>query len=179
MMENNAQCRTLCEVTVSADEARFINDRISEDYALNWLIDGLPAAEMKVDTRTQELFFDMGFNLGNDTGPHRDAPLLHNHYDIVLRCVRRIGVSCGAFVYGRRLCRYHQPTPESYRIVGVLVWPLRYAPLVVQSVAFRDWCDIPSLVWVDDRMDLRIVTRAYLGSPLAETSLTRFGIRIA
>jgi transmembrane 9 superfamily member 2/4 len=86
-MENNATCRTLCTTHVPGDDAKFINDRIREDYALNWLIDGLPAAEMKEDLQTNEVFFDIGFSLGNDTEPHHEHPLLHNHYDVVLRCV--------------------------------------------------------------------------------------------
>ncbi|KAI0630278.1 Nonaspanin [Trametes polyzona] len=102
-MLENTTCRTLCTETVPPEDAKFINDRIREDYAINWLVDGLPAAEMKEDKRTGELFFDMGFNLGNDEGQFEEMPALHNHYDIVLR--------------------YHSPTPDVYRIVGVLVWP--------------------------------------------------------
>jgi transmembrane 9 superfamily member 2/4 len=86
MLEENDVCRTLCVVPdVSGDEAKFINDRIREDYAINWLIDGLPAAEMKIDTRNRELFFDMGFNLGDDDGKYENLPALNNHYEIVLR----------------------------------------------------------------------------------------------
>ncbi|KAJ7045553.1 hypothetical protein C8F04DRAFT_1206422 [Mycena alexandri] len=104
MLESNGTCQTLCtQHGVTAEDAKFINDRIREDYALNWLIDGLPAAEMKLDTRNGDLFFDMGFNLGNDDGPFNELPALNNHYEIVLR--------------------YHEPVPGNYRVVGVLVWP--------------------------------------------------------
>jgi transmembrane 9 superfamily member 2/4 len=72
---------------VPSADAKFINDRIREDYALNWLVDGLPAAEMKVDLRTHDLFFDKGFNLGNDEAPYTKLPALNNHYEIVLRFV--------------------------------------------------------------------------------------------
>ena len=69
-----------------------MNDRIREDYALNWIIDGLPAAEMKVDLKTGDMFFDMGFNLGNDEKPYSDEkPVINNHYDIVLRYVDSFG----------------------------------------------------------------------------------------
>jgi transmembrane 9 superfamily protein 2/4 len=48
MMGDNGTCKTLCDpVTIPAEDAKFINERIKEDYALNWLVDGLPAAEMK------------------------------------------------------------------------------------------------------------------------------------
>ena len=87
MMQDNATCKVLRTDTVPPSDAKFINDRIREDYAINWLIDGLPAAEMKEDKKTGELFFDMGFNLGNDEGDFQDMPALHNHYDIVLRSV--------------------------------------------------------------------------------------------
>jgi transmembrane 9 superfamily protein 2/4 len=90
MLEDNATCKTLCQSFVSAEDAKFINDRIREDYALNWLIDGLPAAEMKVDTKSGDMFYDMGFNLGNDDGPNSERPVLNNHYDIVLRYDSRL-----------------------------------------------------------------------------------------
>lgn len=85
-MLQNETCKTLCIASVPAEDAKFINDRIREDYALNWLIDGLPAAEMKQDKVTGELFFDMGFNLGNDEDEFEETPAIHNHYEIVLRC---------------------------------------------------------------------------------------------
>lgn len=87
MLQDNATCQTLCRTEVPADDSKFINDRIREDYALNWLVDGLPAAEMKEDTKTHELFFDIGFNLGDDEGEFAEMPALNNHYDIVLESV--------------------------------------------------------------------------------------------
>jgi transmembrane 9 superfamily member 2/4 len=85
MRQDNATCKTLCISTIPAEDAKFINDRILEDYAQNWLVDGLPAAEMKIDVKSGDLFFDMGFNLGNDEGLLAKQPALNNHYDIVLR----------------------------------------------------------------------------------------------
>lgn len=83
MLEANGTCQMLCTAAIPGEDAKFINGRIREDYALNWLVDGLPAAEMKKDTKTGDLFFDMGFNLGNDDD---DIPYLNNHYEIVMRC---------------------------------------------------------------------------------------------
>lgn len=38
MLEGNDTCRTLCTVNdISGEDAKFINERIREDYALNWL----------------------------------------------------------------------------------------------------------------------------------------------
>lgn len=85
MLRSNSTCRTLCTTTVTPENATFINDRIKEDYALNWLIDGLPAAEMKEDLNSGEIFFDMGFNLGDDDNEHAERPALNNHYDIYIR----------------------------------------------------------------------------------------------
>ncbi|TBU45895.1 endosomal P24A protein [Dichomitus squalens] len=104
MVQNSTTCRVLCTQTIPPEDAKFINDRIREDYAINWLIDGLPAAEMKEDKKTGEPFFEQGFNLGYDEGEFSEMPAIHNHYDIVLR--------------------YHTPTAGVYRIVGVLVWPV-------------------------------------------------------
>ena len=87
MLRDNATCQLLCRTSVPPEDAKFINERIREDYALNWLVDGLPAAEMKVDVKTGELFFDMGFNLGDDEGEFSEMPALNNHYDVVLQFV--------------------------------------------------------------------------------------------
>ena len=105
MLRDNGTCQPLCRRTVPAEDGKFINDRIREDYAINWLVDGLPAAEMKRDMKTNEIFFDMGFNLGNDEEQYADNPTLNNNYDIFIR--------------------YHEPEPGVYRVVGVLVWPTR------------------------------------------------------
>ena len=85
-MLQNATCQHLCTSKIPAEDGKFINDRIREDYALNWLVDGLPAAEMKRDTKSDQIFYDMGFELGNDDDePFLLSPSLHNHYEIVMR----------------------------------------------------------------------------------------------
>jgi len=110
MREDHGVCKKLCTVTeIPPDDTKFINERIREDYGLNWLVDGLPAAEKKVDNKTGDVFYDMGFNLGDDTGELYAKPALNNHYEILLE--------------------YHTPTPGSYRVVGVVVWPSRSVPL--------------------------------------------------
>ena len=91
----NVSCQALCDVTVPPQDAKFINERIREDYSLNWLVDGLPAAELKQDTSSGQIFYEIGFDLGREGA-------LNNHYDIVLR--------------------YHKRGPDTFRVVGVLVW---------------------------------------------------------
>ena len=53
-MLEEVQCRTLCESSVPGEDAVFVNERIKENYALNWLVDGLPAAEMRMRKDTGE-----------------------------------------------------------------------------------------------------------------------------
>ncbi|KAF5385829.1 hypothetical protein D9615_002243 [Tricholomella constricta] len=104
ILSDNRKCQTLCTVQdVTGEEAKFINERIKEDYELNWLVDGLPAATMKVDTRNGVEFYDQGFSLGQFDEETQAPPRLNNHYDVMFR--------------------YHKPTPNTFRIVGVLVWP--------------------------------------------------------
>lgn len=109
-MMKNETCRTLCRSTVPPADATFINERIREDQAINWvstdsiqtellmlqfgpnsnllsqLVDGLPAAEMKKDEKSGETFYDIGFNLGNDELPQfQEVPAMYNHYDILIK----------------------------------------------------------------------------------------------
>ena len=86
-MLQNTTCRQLCTTKViPPEDGKFINDRIREDYALNWLVDGLPAAEMKLDTKSSQVFYDMGFELGNDDEERFSSmPALNNHLEIVMR----------------------------------------------------------------------------------------------
>lgn len=57
----NETCQAICDSHVTAEDAKFINERIHEDYNINWLVDGLPAAEMKQDEKTGDIFYDMGY----------------------------------------------------------------------------------------------------------------------
>ncbi|KAI9142381.1 hypothetical protein BKA69DRAFT_1124062 [Paraphysoderma sedebokerense] len=105
-MLENSSCKLWCKETIPAQDATFINKRIKENYTVNWLVDGLPAARKRQDNRTKEIFYSMGFELG-DVNPD-GSPVVHNHYDIQIE--------------------YHTEDPPnaenpSYRVVGVLVWP--------------------------------------------------------
>jgi len=84
-MNVNTSCVKLCSTTIPAEDAKFINQRILEDQAINWLVDGLPASELKQDPKSMQVFYDMGFNLGNDDDEFAEKPILHNHYNIVLK----------------------------------------------------------------------------------------------
>jgi transmembrane 9 superfamily protein 2/4 len=74
--------------------------RIFEEYAMNWIIDGLPASQIYRDDSTKELFYIPGIPLGEISG---DVPALHNHYNIHVK--------------------YHSKDATRIRIVGVVVNP--------------------------------------------------------
>ena len=126
----NTTCNVLCRSTVPGEDARFINDRIREDYGLNFIIDGLPSSEMKRDSKTGEVFLDaQGFNLGDDeTDPER--PALNNHYDIFIQ--------------------YHARDANHFRVVGVLVYP-RSSNSAVEGQTPN--CDIEEPLYLDESRD--------------------------
>lgn len=86
--------------TIPKKDAEFINECIKNDYALNWVVDGLPAAHLSNDERTNEQYYSIGFALGANRG---SATELNNHYDITIE--------------------YHHREDGKYRVVGVLVSP--------------------------------------------------------
>ena len=81
-MLQNTSCQLLCESAVPAADAKFVNERIAEDYAMNWLVDGLPVAEMQRDMATGEIFYSIGFELGSDQ--EASKPQLYNHYNFYI-----------------------------------------------------------------------------------------------
>ncbi|KAI8585494.1 hypothetical protein BDZ88DRAFT_432524 [Geranomyces variabilis] len=104
-MLESENCKKLCEKSkYYPNDAIFTNDRIREDYQLNFEVDGLPAARELVDDATGETYYDQGFSLGNADSP--DFVALHNHYDITIQ--------------------YHATDANEkgpYRVVGVIITP--------------------------------------------------------
>jgi transmembrane 9 superfamily protein 2/4 len=104
-MAKNETCKAVCdEVKFDARSGQFTNEKIKQGYNINWLVDGLPAAQPNVDAITKTEFYSPGFLLG--TVDENRKPTLHNHYDIVID-YHRAGV----------------PNSNKYRVVGVLVQP--------------------------------------------------------
>ncbi|KAL1310820.1 hypothetical protein AAFC00_001057 [Neodothiora populina] len=103
-MARNETCKRLCDVTFAPNEAKFVNKRITQNYNLNWNIDGLPAAQKMADANG-EIFYSPGFLLGDnlDGGEGKTTQVLNNHYNIWID--------------------YHEAAKGKYRIVGVLVEP--------------------------------------------------------
>lgn len=130
-MLKNVSCAKLCTTKISPESSSFLSDRIRESYALNWLIDGLPAAEMKQDAKTGEIFYSMGFSLGQaiETKIAQDQERRDEDYEIQLNNHYQIYLD------------YHERTDGKLRIVGVVVWPTRYIPSLSSSCFLRSHFD--------------------------------------
>ena len=100
-MLKNETCKRLCDtVTIPAMDGEFINDKIRKNYALNWLVDDLPAGQPYQMEENGPIYYSRGFGLGQMSD---SAVYLNNHYDIVID--------------------YHDQGNGLYRVVGVLVHP--------------------------------------------------------
>ncbi|KAF2005815.1 endosomal integral membrane protein [Amniculicola lignicola CBS 123094] len=100
-MAQNETCKAVCgEQTFSDRDAHFVNDMIIKGYNINWLVDGLPAAQRMRDPNTDEIFYSPGFSLGN-VNPETEKPEFNNHYDIIID--------------------YHEVSNGQMRVVGVVV----------------------------------------------------------
>jgi transmembrane 9 superfamily protein 2/4 len=102
-MMKNETCKELCSERVTKfDEssARFVNRKIAQGFALNWLVDGLPAGQLIEDEVTKTRFYSQGFALGSNDQKEMH---LNNHYDILID--------------------YHKLPTDEYRVVGVIVQP--------------------------------------------------------
>ncbi|PWN53773.1 hypothetical protein IE53DRAFT_383711 [Violaceomyces palustris] len=104
-MLKNATCVELCRKTIGPAYASFINARIEEEYAVNWMVDGLPVAELQVEEKTHEKFNSIGFALGklhDERIMAYNPPALNNHFDIYIQ--------------------YHKRGSQDYRVVGANIW---------------------------------------------------------
>ncbi|KAF9890117.1 hypothetical protein FE257_006278 [Aspergillus nanangensis] len=104
-MGKNETCKAICsEVKFDPRSAKFTNRRIAQAYNINWLVDGLPGAQVDVESVTEAKFYNPGFALGSldESG----QSLLNNHFDILIE-YHRVG-------FGNK---------DKFRVVGVLVQP--------------------------------------------------------
>lgn len=102
-MRKDETCKAACqEATFDSRSATFTNQKIGQGYNINWLVDGLPAAQQNLGNEPQA--YSPGFALGELDEAER--PVLHNHFDI--------------------LVDYHPVNvgnKQKYRVIGVLVQP--------------------------------------------------------
>ncbi|PMD47804.1 hypothetical protein L207DRAFT_540557 [Hyaloscypha variabilis F] len=99
-MYQNETCKALCTATYDVASAKWVNNKIAAGYALNWLVDGLPAGQLTEEGANTPPYYSQGFALGSGTLPNL---YLNNHYDILID--------------------YHTVSPGEYRVVGVIVQP--------------------------------------------------------
>lgn len=100
-MLHNETCKSLCnDKKFDQSSAHFVNRRIAQGFALNWLVDGLPAGQLIEDEVTNTKFYSQGFALGSTDEKYM---YLNNHYDILID--------------------YHEVSEGQYRVVGVIVQP--------------------------------------------------------
>ncbi|CEI96078.1 hypothetical protein RMCBS344292_10248 [Rhizopus microsporus] len=100
-MIKDEKCKLLCTTeTIPAEDAKFINSAVMNGYAINWIVDGLPAATEDVDQETNKAYYSIGFRLGTI---FNGVPYLHNHYNIKIH--------------------YHTTSRNLHRVVGVIVTP--------------------------------------------------------
>lgn len=97
----NETCKVLCPTEFDTTSAIFVNQKIRQGFAVNWLIDGLPAGQVLSDQVTNTLFYSQGFALGSVEGA--DRVQLNNHYDIIID--------------------YHEVSENQWRVVGAIVQP--------------------------------------------------------
>ncbi|KAI1259772.1 Nonaspanin [Xylariaceae sp. FL1019] len=106
-MAQNQSCAKLCSSSYDAESAEFVNNRILKAFALNWLVDGLPAGQNLYDKLTETSFYSPGFALGQvseiDAGDGQT--FFNNHYDIRIEYHK---------VRGRK---------DQLRVVGAVVEP--------------------------------------------------------
>ncbi|CCJ31523.1 unnamed protein product [Pneumocystis jirovecii] len=100
-MAKDESCKLLCSTSIPPPDAKFVMKRIMENYGINWLVDGLPAAgENYIDSIGS--VYSLGFPLGKvveSTG----AIEINNHYHITIE--------------------YHKLGSSVYRVVGVTIKP--------------------------------------------------------
>ncbi|CAO3592436.1 unnamed protein product [Absidia cylindrospora] len=101
-MGQKTECNVLCVTDkIPAEDAKFINGLIADDYGINGIVDGLPIAYEVKDEHTGENFYRIGFDMG--TMADKKAAL-NNHFVINIH--------------------YHKRADNKNRVVGVLVYPV-------------------------------------------------------
>lgn len=123
-MLQEQRCKHICTSSVNPEDQVFINQAIRDQYAVNWLVDGLPVATKKVADLTREIFYSIGFPLGrfyDSHGKEYDTPALNNHISVYIE--------------------YHRRSDNEYRVVGAYVAPDSRDSLTGQSITAAPDCN--------------------------------------
>jgi transmembrane 9 superfamily protein 2/4 len=142
-MAKNETCKLLCKTQkYNKHQAEFVGRRIKQNYNINWLIDGLPAATAATDN-AGNVYLRRGFPLGIiDKDDDRDlTPFFNNHYDILID--------------------YHQLSTSRgmprYRVVGVTVQPSSRQSSEDTKATFGANCDNEHQVFLNTKQTTDVV----------------------
>ncbi|MCO5588333.1 hypothetical protein L7F22_042288 [Adiantum nelumboides] len=58
----NESCVQVCTTDIPSEDAKYINEKIEDQYAVRWLVDGLPVATKKIADRTHEFSTLLAFH---------------------------------------------------------------------------------------------------------------------
>ncbi|WFD32095.1 hypothetical protein MSPP1_003137 [Malassezia sp. CBS 17886] len=158
-MLRNQTCVPICNRIVLPKQAQFINERIVERYGVNWMVDGLPVADVGLTSPDGSVRANsVGFALGSilDADLHRlDPPALHNHYVL--------NVS------------YHERAPNEYRVVGVNVMPMSLHSLPGGDLHATPHCDVHEAVFLSPDTNTTVAyTYSVAWTPSATPWATRW-----
>ena len=87
-MNQDIECRYLCDQVVSRKDVRWAQRLIEEGYVTEWILDNLPGATSFVTVDRSRKYYAAGFKLGEkeldlDSGKMRYV--LNNHFTLVIR----------------------------------------------------------------------------------------------
>lgn len=75
----NEECKVLCERKYTPDQMKLFNDKIADNYRVNWILDNLP-----VMYRAPDMLPVVGFPLGSFNPDVERVPQVHNHVRITI-----------------------------------------------------------------------------------------------
>ncbi|KAJ3033574.1 hypothetical protein HDV00_006059 [Rhizophlyctis rosea] len=100
----NESCKQLCaDQHIPAKDAKFLIERIKEQYQQNWFVDNFPVAERRIYEETGQIFLTIGHDLGFVHKIDQKA-YMNNHFDFTISY-------------------HHNEETDLYRVVGAVVEP--------------------------------------------------------
>lgn len=141
LMAKNESCKKLCDTKRYEErQSRFVNRRIWQNYNVNWLVDGLPAATVDGYGDAGEAYYSQGFPLGKIVQDDGSKPVtqLNNHYNIFIDYHK---------VQGR----------NKYRVVGVIVQPESQASKIDPKAEFGVDCSDEAATALSDNGPTEVV----------------------